>query len=33
LFAGYGYKPYFVEGREPEAMHQQLARTMDSVLE
>jgi xylulose-5-phosphate/fructose-6-phosphate phosphoketolase len=33
LFTGYGYKPYFVEGREPEAMHQLMAHTMDSILE
>ena len=32
LFSGYGYKPYFVEGREPEAMHQLMAKTMDSML-
>jgi xylulose-5-phosphate/fructose-6-phosphate phosphoketolase len=33
LFTGYGYKPYFVEGREPEAMHQLMARAMDTILE
>jgi xylulose-5-phosphate/fructose-6-phosphate phosphoketolase len=33
LFTGYGYKPYFVEGREPEAMHQLMAYTMDTILE
>ena len=33
LFTGYGYKPHFVEGREPGAMHQLMAHTMDSVLE
>ena len=32
LFEGYGYKPYFVEGDEPEAMHQQMAATLDSVV-
>jgi len=32
LFEGYGYKPYFVEGSEPEAMHQLMAATMDTVL-
>jgi len=32
LFAGYGYKPYFVEGREPEAMHQLMAHTLDTAL-
>ncbi len=31
LFTGYGYKPYFVEGHEPEAMHQLMARTLDTV--
>jgi xylulose-5-phosphate/fructose-6-phosphate phosphoketolase len=33
LFSGYGYKPYFVEGHEPEVMHQLMAGTMDMVLE
>jgi xylulose-5-phosphate/fructose-6-phosphate phosphoketolase len=33
LFTGYGYKPYFVEGREPETMHQLMARTLDTVVE
>src|SRR5713226_9571713 len=33
LFTGYGYKPHFVEGREPEAMHQLMAHTMDTILE
>ena len=33
LFSGYGYKPYFVEGREPEAMHQLMARALDNILE
>ncbi len=32
LFAGYGYRPYFVEGSEPMAMHQQMAATLDTVL-
>jgi len=32
LFNGYGYKPYFVEGHEPEAMHQLMAHTLDNVL-
>ncbi len=32
LFAGYGYRPYFVEGSEPEAMHQLMAFTLDTVL-
>ncbi|MGA8145121.1 MAG: phosphoketolase family protein [Candidatus Acidiferrales bacterium] len=33
LFAGYGYRPYFVEGREPETMHQMMAHTLDTVIE
>lgn len=32
LFEGYGYKPYFVEGSEPEAMHQLMAATLDTVV-
>jgi xylulose-5-phosphate/fructose-6-phosphate phosphoketolase len=31
LFEGYGYKPYFVEGHEPEKVHQELAAVMDEV--
>ncbi len=31
LFEGYGYKPYFVEGHEPEQVHQQLAAVLDAV--
>jgi xylulose-5-phosphate/fructose-6-phosphate phosphoketolase len=33
LFTGYGYKPYFVEGAEPLPMHQQMAATLDAVIE
>jgi xylulose-5-phosphate/fructose-6-phosphate phosphoketolase len=33
LFSGYGYKPYFVEGHEPEIMHQLMASTFDAVLQ
>jgi xylulose-5-phosphate/fructose-6-phosphate phosphoketolase len=33
LFTGYGYKPYFVEGSEPEAMHQLMAGTLDTIVE
>src|SRR5205085_11724341 len=33
LFSGYGYKPHFVEGHEPEAMHQLMAATMDKITE
>src|SRR5437899_10603045 len=32
LFTGYGWKPYFVEGHEPEAMHQLMAATLDAVV-
>jgi xylulose-5-phosphate/fructose-6-phosphate phosphoketolase len=32
LFSGYGYKPYFVEGHEPEAMHQLMAKTMETIV-
>jgi xylulose-5-phosphate/fructose-6-phosphate phosphoketolase len=32
LFTGYGHKPYFVEGDEPEAMHQAMAATLDTVI-
>jgi xylulose-5-phosphate/fructose-6-phosphate phosphoketolase len=32
LFVGYGYKPYFVEGHEPEPMHRLMASTLDAVL-
>ena len=32
LFTGYGYKPYFVEGHEPEAMHQLMAATLDARM-
>ncbi len=31
LFIGYGYKPYFVEGSEPAAMHRLMAKTLDTV--
>jgi xylulose-5-phosphate/fructose-6-phosphate phosphoketolase len=32
LFIGYGYKPYFVEGSDPETMHQLMAKTMEEVI-
>jgi len=32
LFVGYGYKPYFVEGSDPDVMHQKMAATMDAVI-
>jgi xylulose-5-phosphate/fructose-6-phosphate phosphoketolase len=31
LLEGYGYAPHFVEGDEPEAMHQLMAATLDTV--
>ena len=33
LFRGYGWIPYFVEGDEPETMHQLMAGTLDIVIE
>jgi xylulose-5-phosphate/fructose-6-phosphate phosphoketolase len=34
LFKGYGWTPHFVEGSDPELMHQKMARTLeDCVLE
>ncbi|MDA3868531.1 MAG: phosphoketolase family protein [Gammaproteobacteria bacterium] len=32
LFIGYGYTPHFVEGDDPETMHQLMAATLDSVV-
>ncbi len=32
LFQGYGYKPYFVEGHEPELMHQCMAAALDEII-
>jgi xylulose-5-phosphate/fructose-6-phosphate phosphoketolase len=32
LFRGYGYTPYFVEGSDPAAMHQQMAAALDAVI-
>ena len=32
LFRGYGYIPYFVEGRDPRKMHQLMASTLDAVV-
>src|SRR5258705_5995148 len=31
LFRGYGYTPYFVEGDEPQQMHELMAATLDTV--
>src|SRR6266496_491514 len=33
LFAGYGWKPYFLEGHEPQPMHQLMAATLDHIVE
>jgi len=33
LLKGYGYTPYFVEGDDPEAMHQLMAATLDRIVE
>ena len=33
LMRGYGYEPHFVVGDEPAAVHQQLAATLDEVLD
>jgi xylulose-5-phosphate/fructose-6-phosphate phosphoketolase len=32
LFRGYGWTPYFVEGSEPESMHQAMAATLDQCV-
>ncbi|YAI82869.1 MAG: phosphoketolase family protein [cyanobacterium endosymbiont of Rhopalodia sterrenbergii] len=32
LFRGYGYKPYFVEGSDPEVMHQKMAATLEAAI-
>jgi xylulose-5-phosphate/fructose-6-phosphate phosphoketolase len=32
LFTGYGYEPHFVEGDDPEHMHQLMAATLDTVI-
>jgi xylulose-5-phosphate/fructose-6-phosphate phosphoketolase len=32
LLAGYGYKPYLVEGSDPEGVHQLMASTLESVI-
>jgi xylulose-5-phosphate/fructose-6-phosphate phosphoketolase len=33
LFRGYGWVPYFVEGDDPEKMHQVMAATLDAAIE
>ena len=32
LFAGYGYKPFYVEGSDPMRMHQEMADVLDRVI-
>ena len=32
LFIGYGYKPYFVEGSDPEVMHQVMAAALEAII-
>jgi xylulose-5-phosphate/fructose-6-phosphate phosphoketolase len=32
LFRGYGHEPYFVEGAQPEVVHQAMAATLDQAL-
>ncbi|SCY70143.1 xylulose-5-phosphate/fructose-6-phosphate phosphoketolase [Nitrosospira sp. Nl5] len=32
LFVGYGYQPYFIEGSDPELMHQTMAAALDAVI-
>ena len=33
LFVGYGYRPYFVEGSDPEKVHRAMAKTLDTIIE
>src|SRR6266404_2696394 len=33
LFTGYGWKPYFLEGHEPDHMHQLMAGSLDHMVE
>ena len=33
LFVGYGYRPYFVEGRDPEKVHQRMAHILEAVIQ
>ena len=33
LFRGYGYKPYFVEGDDPQTVHQLMAGALDHIVE
>jgi len=33
LFRGYGYEPYFVEGSDPDSMHQAMAATLEHCVQ
>jgi xylulose-5-phosphate/fructose-6-phosphate phosphoketolase len=33
LFRGYGYEPYFIEGSDPETMHQAVASTLEHCIQ
>ncbi|MGZ6839391.1 MAG: phosphoketolase family protein [Frankiaceae bacterium] len=33
LLVGYGYRPYFVEGSDPDEVHQLMASTLDEVID
>jgi xylulose-5-phosphate/fructose-6-phosphate phosphoketolase len=33
LFRGYGYTPYFIEGDDPQSMHQSMAATLDHCVQ
>lgn len=33
LFTGYGYEPFFVEGSDPQRMHQEMAATLDTIFD
>lgn len=33
FFKGCGWKPYFVEGHDPETMHEKMAKTLDTCIE
>ena len=33
LLVGYGYRPYFVEGSDPDKVHQLMAATLDEVID
>jgi xylulose-5-phosphate/fructose-6-phosphate phosphoketolase len=32
MFRGWGYEPYFVEGSDPDPMHQSMAATLDEIV-